>query len=262
MKKSGEQGVSKYWDENAPLWAKQVRGQNDLYRELFNNHEFFKFIGDIKNKTVLDAGCGEGYNTRLLAQQGAKVIGIDIAEKMIALAKEEEEKCPLGIEYKIASFTDLSCVQDNLFDVVISTMALMDGPGYADAVKEFYRVLKPGGNLFFSVTHPCFITKDYYWLQDDDGEFRKLVVSHYFEEKPWCFTWKFSSMADTSHIQEFTSINYHRTMSTYVNKLIEAGFVLKRIKEPRPSEEVIRKLPKLKRAREHAGTFLYFHGVK
>ena len=68
-----EQEVARYWDENANLWADHVRQGWDAYREHFNNPAFFKFVGDLSGKTVLDAGCGEGYNTRLLARSGARM---------------------------------------------------------------------------------------------------------------------------------------------------------------------------------------------
>ena len=58
-----EQQVARYWDKNANLWADHVRKGWDAYREYFNNPAFFAFIGDLSGKTVLDAGCGEGYNT-------------------------------------------------------------------------------------------------------------------------------------------------------------------------------------------------------
>ena len=70
-----ESDVARYWDANAPVWTDQVRKGYDYYRELLNNPSMFAFIGHIQGKSVLDAGCGEGYNTRKLARLGAKVVG-------------------------------------------------------------------------------------------------------------------------------------------------------------------------------------------
>ncbi len=88
---------------------------------------FFEFMGDLSGKTVLDAGCGEGHNTRLLARSGARMTGVDISERMIELARREEQSEALGIRYEVASFSDLSLFDDAAFDVVVSSMALMDG---------------------------------------------------------------------------------------------------------------------------------------
>jgi SAM-dependent methyltransferase len=110
-----EQEVARYWDENANVWADHVRQGWDAYREYFNNPAFFEFMGDLNGKTVLDAGCGEGYNTRLLARSGARMTGVDISEKMIELARQEERREPLGIRYEVASFCDLSLFDDASF---------------------------------------------------------------------------------------------------------------------------------------------------
>jgi len=136
--------VARCWDENAEVWARHVRAGYDTYRDLYNNPAFFDFVGDLSGQLVLDAGCGEGHNTRLLAQQGAKMVGIDIAPRMIELAREEEERAPLGIRYGVASVSDLAVLADETFDAVVSTMALMDCADHERAVREFWRVLRPG----------------------------------------------------------------------------------------------------------------------
>ena len=90
----GEQEVSKYWNGNSAVWAEQVRKGFDVYREVLNNPSIFQLIGKVEGKTLLDAGCGEGHNTRKLATLGANVVGIDLSSKMIQLAQEEERLHP------------------------------------------------------------------------------------------------------------------------------------------------------------------------
>ncbi len=251
-----------HWDKQAEFWAQEVRSGKDVYRDLFNNPAFFKFVGDIKGKRVLDAGCGEGYNTRLFAQQGAHITGIDLSENMIRLAQEEEKQNPLGIDYNVASFTDLSIFEDNSFDTVLSTMALMDGPGYEQALQEFYRVLKPGGSLFFSLHHPCFSPPHYTWIKNERGEKIKIVSSGYFEEGPWEMRFALTKKTDKSDTQELVQTRYHRTLSTYINQLMQVGFVLKKIQEPVPTQEACKKSVLLKKARDVVAMFLYVHGIK
>ena len=131
-----EEEVARYWDQNADLWAQQVRKGWDYYREHFNNPAFLRFIGDLGGKAVLDAGCGEGYNTRLLARRGARIVGVDVSQRMVELAQQEQQREPLGIRYEAASFSDLSLFDDESFDVVVSFMALMDGPDFEGAARE------------------------------------------------------------------------------------------------------------------------------
>src|SRR3989304_6179636 len=87
-----EDEVALYWDQNADSWSDQVRKGWDYYREYLNNPAFLRFIGDLAGKRVLDAGCGEGYNTRLLARSGASMVGVDISRKMIEYAREQEKR--------------------------------------------------------------------------------------------------------------------------------------------------------------------------
>ncbi len=87
-----EDDVARYWNGNATWWAEQVRQGRDLAREFHNNPAFLAFLGDPRGKDVLDAGCGEGYNTRILARSGARMTGVDISERMIDLAREEERR--------------------------------------------------------------------------------------------------------------------------------------------------------------------------
>ncbi len=250
------------WTEGAEAWAKAVRQGKDVFRDLYNIPEFLKFIGDIQGKKVLDVGCGEGYNTRIFVQQGARVTGVDMSEPMIRLAQEEENEHPLSIDYRVASWDDLSIFEENSFDVVISTMALMDGQGYENALKEIFRVLKPDGSLFFSVTYPCFLPPYYTKLTDEHGVTTHRVISNYFKEGPWEFTWKLAKNADESDVQPITTLHYHRTVSSYINKVIVTGFILKELREPKPSDEACEKNSRLKVARDVAPSFLYVHAMK
>jgi len=264
MKRSelSEEEVAQYWDQNADLWADHVRKGWDAYREHFNNAAFFRFIGDLNGKTVLDAGCGEGYNTRLLARSGARMVGVDISQRMIELARQEEHREPLGIRYEVTSFSDLSLFDDEFLDVVVSFMALMDSPNFEGAVKEIYRILRLDGELIFSMIHPCFSTKGYGWIPDEQGNCIKLTVSDYFDDQPRVEHWRFSKGGAPKDVMPFAVPRFPKTLSEYFNALIQAGFVLKQIEEPRPSEEVCKQHPWLQRWRDHAAAFLYVRAAK
>ena len=93
-----------------------------------------------------------------------------------------EQKEPLGIRYEVASFANLSIFGNDSFDTVVSTMALMDGPEYEKAIAEIYRVLHKNGDFFFSISHPCFMTKGFGWVTDREGNQEKLTVSGYFSK--------------------------------------------------------------------------------
>ena len=111
-----ESEVAAQWDRNAEVWTDQVRKNFDIFREHWNNPAFLEFIGDLNGKKVLDAGCGEGTNTRIFARRGARITGIDLSDKMLEFARAEELREPLGIRYVHASYTDLRVFEDGSFD--------------------------------------------------------------------------------------------------------------------------------------------------
>ncbi|MGH1349275.1 MAG: methyltransferase domain-containing protein [Methyloligellaceae bacterium] len=257
-----EDEVSSAWDSNASQWTADVRAGFDLYRELYTFPEFLKFIPDIAGCDVLDLGCGEGTNTRKFFELGARVTGIDISQSMLDEAILEEQKDPRDIQYYRTSFTDLSRFSDNSFDHALSTMALMDGPDFDLAMKEAFRVLKPGGHLVFSVLHPCFMTSGFKWILSDDGMHEGLCVSRYFEEGGYTEEWKFSKRPGEDDVPLFRIPRFPKKLSDYINSVIGAGFKLSSLAEPRPDKALSEKHEWLKRWYDHAPLVLFVSAVK
>jgi SAM-dependent methyltransferase len=256
-----ENAVVRAWDNNAPSWAWRVRAGHDVYREYYNNPAMLEFIGDLSGREVLDVGCGEGYQTRILASRGARMTGIDLSPKMLELARDEERRHPAGIRYERASFTDLRIFRDASFDAVVSFMALMDGPGFPDAMRAIHRVLRPGAPLIFSVLHPM-ITRGFGWIRDESGIEVKFTVAEYFNDQPFVDRWKFSKAPDAETAQNFEVPYFRATLSQYLNSVIRAGLTISEIHEPRPIEAACREHPYLLRHRVHAPLFLYVRALK
>jgi len=257
-----EQDVSRYWNENSSIWADQVRKGYDIYREVLNNPSIFGLIGNIQGKKLLDAGCGEGHNTRKLAAAGAKVVGIDLSSKMIELAQQEESLHPLGISYVEGSFTSMPAFANGQFDMIVAFMSLMDGPDYEKAIHEFYRVLRPDGQLIFSISHPCFLPEVLTWINDENGVPYRLAIGNYFIQKPYVDKWKFSLSPEADKMPEFHIPYFPRTLSDFINPLVEEGFHLKKMIEPRPTEDDCEANPALEKWRKHAAIFLQIKAEK
>ncbi len=237
--------VARLWDANAERWTEDVRAGFDVFRDAYNNPAFFAFVGPVAGLDVLDAGCGEGTNTRLFARAGARMVGVDLSAAMIERARATEQAEPLGIRYAVGSFTELSGIEDAAHDLVVSTMALMDSPDLDAALAAFARVLRPGGRLCFSVTHPCFTNAAMGFGEEDGVSF--LRVRAYAVESPVVETWKFGAAPEGT--PPFRIAYFPRTLSTLVHAVLGAGFRLDGLAEPCPTEEACRAHPRLARYR-------------
>lgn len=258
----GESDVAAAWNRNAERWSEDVRAGYDAFRELFTLPAFLRFMPDVAGREAIDLGCGEGANTRRLADLGAKMTGVDIAEAQIERAREAERREPRGIRYELCSFTHLEPFADASFECALSTMALMDGPDFAAAAGEAWRVLRPGGTLCFSVLHPCFVTPALRWLRDDAGEYEGLRVGRYFDRRPFVEHWRFSRRPDPESVEPFEVPRFPRMLSDYLNPLCDAGFRIVRIGEPRPEAAIVRKDESFRRWRQHAAFVLFILAEK
>ena len=261
MKPDDDVDVAAAWDANAATWTAQVRAGYDRYRELFTLPAFLEFIPNLRGLRVLDLGCGEGHNTRVLARLGTAMTGVDISERMIAAARAAEAEERLGIVYHVASFTRLEHLEDESFDAVVSTMALMDSPGFADTARAAFRVLRPGGGLYFSVLHPCFITPGLRWQRDERGRETHLQIADYFADRTYVERWWFKA-AEASEAEPFAVPRFHPRLEDYINGLCAAGFRITRCVEPRPSLDQSEVHPWLDRWRKHAGLVLFLAAIK
>lgn len=139
---------------------KSLLKEDSPYGELTGfNAEVFRFVKPnyIKNKTILDVGCGFGWAELLFSKlDPKKMVGIDYSEGCLAVAKKF--KYP-SCTFKIGNALHLP-FKDNTFDTVISWEVLEHIPKHTEEkmFSEIYRVLKPGGHLFLSTQYRNFFS--------------------------------------------------------------------------------------------------------
>ncbi|WP_340395518.1 class I SAM-dependent methyltransferase [Paenibacillus sp. FSL E2-0177] len=189
-------------------------------------HVLKALLPDLHNKSVLDLGCGFGWHCLYAReQQASSVIGVDISEKMLQQAREKTNDP--AITYIQLPIEDIDFASEQ-FDVVLSSLAFHYIESFAAICRKVHSFLKPGGSFIFSVDHPIFTSREEQdWYADEQGNRLHWPVDHYQSE----------GLRETKFLTE-NVIKYHRTISTYFNDLIEAGFTIKVVKEPKPSEEM------------------------
>jgi ubiquinone/menaquinone biosynthesis C-methylase UbiE len=242
--------AGRFWNDNADAWTKLARAGFDVYRDHLNTPAFFALLPDVKGMEGVDIGCGEGHNTRLLADRGARMSAVDISEKFIAHAKEAQTSASPVIDYHVASAVQLPFAAER-FDFATGFMSFMDVPETDRVLAEAHRVLKPGGFLQFSITHPCFDTPHRRNLRDSNHTTYAIEIGGYFHELNGAVSeWIFGGapIYEIAGLKKFKTPRFNRTISQWINLVIDAGFVVERLAEPRPDDATVQKRPDLQDA--------------
>lgn len=180
-------------------------------------------LPEVKDKVVLDAGCGPGVYSAWLIERGAKVFGIDASPKMLEMARR---RLGTAAELREANMNEpLDFLAAESFDLVLSPLALDYVADWRGLFREFYRVLRAGGHFIFSIHHPFF---DYQYFK----------TGNYFATETVGVEWKgFENVR--VHMPSF-----RRPLEEAVNPLLEAGFRLEKILEPKVTEKLRETDPK------------------
>jgi SAM-dependent methyltransferase len=230
--------VRRRWDSSAEIWDRGYTKYGDTYRRIIFNPALFPMIGEVKRKRILDAGCGTGYLTRLLAEKGAEVTGVDLSCKFMEIARYYEKKKPLGIRYLRADLARLSRLPKSHFDMVISVYVICDVRDYDRAIKEIARVLKHKGRFIFLIEHPCFSWNTGGWERVPADSQRTedclyVKVDNYFKRGTQETRW--GSLPKL--------LTFYRPLSDYFHALKKHGFMVKDLVEPRPTRKALRTWP-------------------
>ena len=140
------------------------------------------------------------------------------------IARREESDAPLGITYLHDDAQMLATLPDATFDAVTCNLALIDIPDLDAVVAAVRRCLRPGGAFVFAITHSCIVPPGSSWTMGPEGELGRHVRGYYAEG--------FVVPPHAPGVRGKVG-TYHRTLSTYLNTLAAARFILERIAEPR-----------------------------
>ncbi|BBP01460.1 bifunctional 2-polyprenyl-6-hydroxyphenol methylase/3-demethylubiquinol 3-O-methyltransferase UbiG [Sulfuriferula nivalis] len=132
----------KWWDTNSEF--KPLHEINPLRLDYIDDH------AHIDGKTVLDVGCGGGILSESMANRGAQVTGIDLAEKSLKVAKLHLLETGAQVNYQCIAVETLAEQQPASFDVVTCMEMLEHVPDPASIIRACATLVKPGGWVFFS----------------------------------------------------------------------------------------------------------------
>lgn len=134
--------ASTWWDENGKFSA--LHKINPFRLEFINN------LQTIKNKTILDIGCGGGILAESLANAGANTTGIDLAEEVLTVARLHSLDAGVKVNYQLISAEDHAKEHSEHYDIVTCMEMLEHVPDPASIIQAASDSVKMGGWVFFS----------------------------------------------------------------------------------------------------------------
>lgn len=179
------------------------------YNAYTDRPAMLRLAGDVAGLRILDVACGAGHYSAELEARGATVVGVDGSPTLLGHARSR-----LGEQVELHQHDleqPLDFAGDASFDAALCALAIHHIANRTQLLSELRRVIRPGGRLLISTTHPA-------------ADWRHFGDSYYSEE------WVESAVGEGS-----LSINYQRmSLETFIGELLAAGFVLERLVEPRP----------------------------
>lgn len=252
--KASEAKQSTSWGKVAG-WYDEHLTSDDTYHKKVLLPNILRLVDPKKDETIVDIACGQGYFTEALSTKGATLIGVDISEELIAIARKKSPK----ITYHVSTAEDLSALPDHSADKAIIMLAIQNIEHTQKLCSEVSRVLNNEGTFHIVMNHPAFrIPKQSSWDYDDKKKVQYRRVDQYISDSRTAIDMH-PGMKDSPQ-----TISFHRPLQYYFKALSKAGFAVDRLEEwtshkesdsgPRAQAE--------NRARKEIPLFLYLRAQK
>lgn len=214
-----------WYNENANKYSGHLKTDEGVFHFGLEKPAMHSLVPDIKGKKVVSIGCGSGEDAAHLKKLGAdKVVGVDISEKMIAVAKQNYSDC----EFHVMNMEELQ-FPDGAFDFAYSSLALHYLDDFSPVMSEAYRILAPGSYFLFSHQHPLFTSK-----HGSEANPKELPL------QGAALVWDYFQPRKVPGMVGMEVTTYHKSISDILGYAQEAGFIIDRLVEPQPTEEMER----------------------
>ena len=211
------------WDEYAVEYGQFIarREQADLERDAILCR-MLDLLGDLTGREVLDAGCGEGFLTRVLVARGARVTGLDLSPRLIQMAREKD---PHGaMDYRVADLSRPLPELAERFDRIGSHLVLNDVADHRGFAATLASLARPGARVVLAFNNP----------------YSSVVREHiedYFAHGALGIYCGMSAQGVKAHY-------YHRTLEEYLDAFLGTGLRLAKLVDvPEPERPGQRRFP-------------------
>jgi ubiquinone/menaquinone biosynthesis C-methylase UbiE len=240
-----------WYNQHADDYTEHVRDPDDsIYHGLYEKPAMYKLLPNLDNKSVVSLGCGSGEDCHYLRQQGANsVIGVDISDGMIGVAKASYSDCQFEVmDMEHLTFDDAS------FDFAYSSLAIHYLEDWSKALSEAFRVLKPDSYFLFSCNHPVYTALE---TVENTKNSKTQVLSRIMDRD----TNKVTIVGDyvaRHDIHENGWVTWHKSIGEISAEITRAGFMIAGIVEPQPLDKMNNLSPKDYQVLRKIPNFLIF----
>lgn len=225
-------GIKENWNKMANEYE-LFTSDEESYSNLIEWKAIKAILPDLKDKSIIDLGCGTGRFSFLFESMNPKsIIGIELSEKMIELGLNNAKSKNSIVKFIHSNIEDLSNIKSESIDFVFSSTTLHYIKNLNNIMKEINRILISGGICVLSVIHPVYsacypiLHEKMDLPKDDEWTIRYLDERNRGYVQPW--------IEYNSNINNFLSFSYHHTIGDYINSIIKAGFQIVELLEPLP----------------------------
>ncbi len=201
--------VTTDYDEMASAY--EHHAADSPYNAHYDRPAVLELVGEVAGLRVLDAGCGPGLYAEELLARGADLVAVDGSAAMVELARER-----LGARAQVlhADLSELLPFASSEFDLIVCALVIHHLDDREACLREFFRVLRPGGHVVISTQHP---TTD--WLRKGGSYFETKEEDDIWHRKNGDYTFRF----------------WREPLTSFCAVIANAGFLIERLVEPLPA---------------------------